>query len=184
MAGTIPKRLYQILVTIFLVPTFGLMVFDFTGDAGIFAAVKGGAGHGAVGALLAFIATLFAYFVPWVAVALVLRRFSDMPGFTQELSGMEGGGVVDKMRSAYRQESRKLEELKGRGSARYYRRMALGGIAVFAVSTIALAAVVFLLGRDALMTIAEYRLGLALLLAPPISLVLTIYYAGRGRSRK
>lgn len=184
MTAKIPKKVFRVIVLSLLIPDFGFMIYDCTRENGIFASVRRAVGHGAVGMLLAFIVTLLAYFIPWVVVALLLRRFSTMPSLSQELSELEGGSVIDKMRNAYKKEDRKLKEWKHGSHAEYAKRMALGGLFVFVTSSIIIVVLVFLFDWSPLLAIAQYKIGLALLLAPAISLILTIYYSVKFFSQK
>jgi hypothetical protein len=184
MINNIPKKVFQVIVLFLLIPTFGLMIYDCSRDKFLFASVRHAVGHGSVGMLLAFIVTLFAYFIPWVAVALLLRRFSAMPSLSQEFSELEGGSVFDKMHIAYKKEDRKLKEWKREGHVEYVKRMALGGFFVFVTSSIIMVVLVFLFDWSPLLTIAQYKIGLALVLAPVISLVLTIYYSVKFFAQK
>ncbi|HQP47714.1 MAG TPA: hypothetical protein PKX12_03200 [Spirochaetota bacterium] len=184
MATKIPKKVFQVIVLSLLIPTFWFMIYDCSRENGVFAYIRYAVGHGSVGMLLAFIITLFTYFIPWVAVALLLRRFSAMPSLSQELSELEGGSVFEKMHIAYKREDRKLKEWKREGHAEYAKRMALGGFFVFVTSFIIIVVLVFLFNWSPLLTIAQYKIGLALVLAPVISLVLTIYYSVKFFAQK
>lgn len=184
MAGKIPKRLYQVIILVLLVAAVGLMIHDITGISGIFAGVGRCFGAGLAARLFAFIVTLLAYFIPWFAIAMLLRRFSAMPTLSQELAGMEGEGAFEKMKNSYRQERSKLQQWKTEGKAIYYRRMAVAGFAVFGISMLCIAVIIFLFGWRTLAVVAEYKFGLALVLCPPIALVMALYFTARAVAGK
>ena len=143
-------------------------------------------GGGLAARLGAFIVTLRAYFIPWFIVYMLLRRFSAMPALSQELAGMEGKNTLEKFKNSYGRERSKLQQWKAEGNVIYYRGMALGSFALCGISMICIVVILFLFGRQVLLTVVEYKFGLALVLCPPVALVMGLYFtaraaAGRGK---
>ena len=180
----IPKRIFQATALLLLVPTFALVAYDASHDSGIYTALREILGQGPFGRLLSFIAMLLAYVLSWAAVAMLLRKLSDMPSFSQELSGMEGKTIVEKFMNSYRAESSRLDKWKSEGNVRYASRMALAAFAVSASLFIALAVVVFLFDWRYLVEIAQFKIGLVVILTPVIALILGVYYCFRAMTAR
>jgi len=180
----IPKRIFQATALLLLIPTFALVAYDAAHDGCLYSTLKALLGEDPFARLLSFIATLLAYVLSWAAVAMLLRKFTDMPTFSQELSGMKGGTIAEKFMNSYRRESRTLEQWKNEGNVRYARRMALAAFTVSAALLAALAIVVFLFDWRYIVEIAQFKIGLAIILTPVIALILGVYYCYRAMTLK